>query len=454
MPKIDNSTTQPLRVAMFGLGTVGTGVAQLLLTESERMARRAGRTIELHHVVVRNPAQQRDIALPDGILHGDAERAMADPNIDLVVELMGGLDTARTVVRRALEAGKDVVTANKALLSVHGAELFELARERGRVVAFEAAVAGGIPIVAGIGQCLSANQITAIEAILNGTSNFILSQMASTGESFAAVLAEAQRLGYAESDPTMDIDGTDAAQKLSILVQLAFGTKVGTDQFLKQGIASLSAVDLSYAQELGYAIKVLAVARLTDQRLEMHVQPTLVRAERPLASVDGPLNMIAVEGDAVGTVWWSGPGAGRMATASAVVADIIDVAVGRTAATFRHLDLWAQNAPVEILPLSEIRRRSYFRFHVEDRPHVVADIAHILGRHEISLASIIQHEAPERLAMDESGQSDAAETASPPVVPLVVMTHRTSEGQLRAAERELEKLTSLRCPWMRMPVAD
>lgn len=445
--------SQPLRVAMFGLGTVGTGVTHLLLNESERMARRTGRSIELRHVVVRDATQRRDLALPEGILHDDAERALTDPEVDLVVELMGGLDTARMVVRRALESGKDVVTANKALLSVHGTELFQLARELGRVIAFEAAVAGGIPIVAGIGQCLAANQITAIEAILNGTSNFILSQMNSTGESFDAVLAEAQRLGYAEADPTMDIDGTDAGQKLSILVQMAFGTKVGTDQFLKQGIESLSAVDLSYARELGYAIKVLAVARLTDDRLEMHVQPTLVRTDRPLASVDGALNMIAVEGDAVGTVWWSGPGAGRMATASAVVADIIDVAVGRAAATFRHLDLWGRNAPIEILPSSEIRRRSYFRFHVEDRPHVVADIAHILGRHEISLASIIQHEAPEQEVPEKSTQMDAAE-GSPPIVPLIVMTHRASEGQLRAAEAELELLTSLRRPWMRMPVAD
>lgn len=444
----------PLRIALFGLGTVGAGVAQLLLEEPERMCRRAGRSVTLKHVVVRDPEHPRDFALPPGLLHADPEQALRDPEVDLVVELIGGLDIARTTIRQALEAGKDVVTANKALLSVHGPEILGLAKRLGRTVCFEAAVAGGVPIVAGIGQSLAGNQITSIEAVLNGTSNFILTRMAATGYHFFTVVREAQELGYAEADPTMDIDGTDAAQKLSILIQLAYGTRIDTRDMLRQGIESLEAADLAYAEELGYAVKLLAVAKLTDGCIEAHVQPTLVRVDRPLANVDGARNMIAVEGDAVGTLWWSGPGAGRMPTASAVVSDIIDVAVGRAPSTFAHLDLWDNHPPLPVLPIAEICRRSYFRFRVADRPHVVADIADILGRHEISLASIIQHEAPER-DEDETESSHACDLDPMPAnVPLVVMTHRASEGQLRAAEAELEQLPSLRTPWVRMPVAD
>ncbi len=246
-------------------------------------------------------------------------------------------------------------------------------------ICFEAAVAGGIPVIAGVGQSLAGNQISGIEAILNGTSNYILTQMSATGRAFDDVVKEAQQLGYAEADPTMDIDGTDAAQKLAILVRLAFGKNVQPSDFVRQGIDTLEAADLAYAAELGYAVKLLARAKLAGGRLELHVQPTLVRRDRPLAQVDGARNMVAVDGDAVGTVWWSGPGAGRMATASAVVADLIDLAVGRAQATFPRLDLWSDGPDVPLLPADEIRRGNYFRFNVEDRPHVVADIADVLG---------------------------------------------------------------------------
>lgn len=446
---MDDSLMRPFQIALVGLGTVGTGVAKLLTEQQARVSRRAGREIVLKHVVVRDPGRPREVKLPPDVVHQDLGKAITDPEVDAVVEVIGGFDAAKSLMTTALESGKDVVTANKALLCVHGGDIFGSAKRLGRTVCFEAAVAGGVPVIAGVGQSLASNQITGIEAILNGTSNYILTQMAATGQPFAEVVREAQELGYAEADPTMDIDGTDAAQKLAILVQLAFGTKVQPEQFVRQGVDTLEAADLAYAAELGYRVKLLAVAKVVSGKLELHVQPTLIRGDRPLSQVDGPRNMIAVEGDAVGTVWWSGPGAGRMATASAVVADLIDLAVGRAQATFPRLDLWCDGPSIPLLPAEEIRRRSYFRFNVEDRPHVVADIADILGRNGISLASIIQHEAPELAEADEVAKREIH-----PIVPLVVMTHRATEGQLRAAEVELNQLSALRNPWVRMPVAD
>lgn len=436
----------PLNVAIVGLGTVGTGVARLILEQPDRMARRAGRPVALKRAVVRDLTKPRDIELPPGVLTEDVQSVIEDRDIQVAIHLVGGLSPAREILLALLQSGKDVVTANKAVLCEHGEEIFACARRHGRTVAFEAAVAGGIPIVAGVGQSMTANQITSIEAILNGTSNFILTEMLEKNCSYQDVLAEAQARGYAEADPTMDVDGTDAAQKLVILTQLAFGTKVPLAAFPRQGIDSLELADLLYAAELGYRVKLLAVTKLTKNRqLEMHVQPTLIRQDRQLARVGGAFNMIALAGDAVGTTWFSGAGAGQMPTASAVVADLIDVAVGRAALTFSRLDIWGEQKPLQVQPAEEISRRYYLRFNVEDRPHVFAEIADILGRHEISLASIIQHEAPE---IDESQPS------AQPIVPLVVMTHRTTEGKLRAADRELDALGSLRPPRIRMPVAD
>jgi len=431
----------PLRVALLGLGNVGTGVAKILLHQADRVARRAGRPIELRKVVVRDLRKPRTIDLPPGLLTDDYQAVIQDRQIDVAIELMGGIKPAREVFLALLEAGKDVVTANKALLCEHGDVLFERARGLGRTVAFEAAVAGGIPIIACINQCLTANQITGIEAILNGTSNFILTEMFTRERPYDDVLAEAQRLGYAEADPTMDVDGTDAAQKLAILARLAFGTKVATTAFTRQGIDSLELADLKYADELGYTVKLLAVAKLIDGQLEMHVQPTLVHHDRPLAQCGGAFNMIALEGDAVGKTWYSGAGAGQMPTASAVVADLIDVATGRAALTFPRIDVWQERQPFPVQPPQEVASRYYLRFNVLDRPHVFADIADILGRNGISLASIIQHEAPENEPEEF-------------IVPLVVMTHRTTYGRLLAADAELDRLDSLRSPRMRMPVAD
>jgi homoserine dehydrogenase len=438
---------EPLNIAIIGLGTVGTGVARILLDEPERVARRAGRPVRIRRVAVRDTARPRGVPLPDGTITGDVRAVIEDPSIGVALELIGGIDPARRIVSDLLQAGKDVITANKALIYEHGEELFALARECGRTIAFEAAVAGGVPIIQAVGQALSANQITSIEAVLNGTSNFILTEMASHGRPYAEALALAQQKGYAEADPAMDVDGTDAAHKLVILTQLAFGTKVRLEDFPRQGIDTLELADLNVAAELGYRIKLLAVARLEQGRLEMHVQPTLVRVGRPLAEVDGVYNRIGLRGDVVGKVWFTGMGAGQMATASAVVSDLIDIASGRAALTFPRLDVWHEQPPYPVLPPEQIERRYYLRFNVEDRPHVFADIADILGRHGISLASIIQHEAPE--PEDENGLAPDV-----PTVPLVVMTHRTAEGRIRAADAELNRLTAIRPPRICLPVAD
>ncbi len=435
-------TASPLRVALIGMGTVGTGVARILTDQAERIARRAGRSVEIRRVVVQNPEKQRGVSLPADMITDNPEAVYADKEIDVALHVVGGIEPARTIMLKLLESGKDVVTANKALLCEHGDEIFRRARELGRTVAFEAAVAGGIPIIAAIGQSMAANQITSIQAILNGTSNFILTEMHEKGRPYADVLAEAQQLGYAEADPTLDVDGTDAAQKLVLLSQLAFGTKVPVTAFHRQGIDKLELVDLRNAAELGYRVKLLATARLVGGQLEMHVQPTFVRQDRPLAKTSGAFNMVELTGDAVGRLWYSGAGAGEMPTASAVVADVIDLAVGRAQPTFMRLDIWREHPPLPLLPATDVRRRFYLRYNVEDRPHVLADIADILGRHNISIASVIQKEA-----------QSATAPGGHVTVPLVIMTHESTEGAMRDADAELDQLKSIRLPRVRIPVA-
>jgi homoserine dehydrogenase len=428
------------KVAIVGLGTVGTGVARLLLDFGDRIARHAGRRLELAHVVVRDPGKSRSIDLPQGVLSGDLRQITADKQVAAVAMLMGGLEPARTVALELLASGKDIVTANKALLAAHGPELFDRARELGRSIAFEAAVAGGIPIVANISQCLSANQIQSLRAILNGTSNFILTQMEASAATYADAVREAQRLGYAEADPAMDVDGSDAAQKLAILAHLAFGARVDWNDIPRQGIDTLDLADMRYAKELGYRIKLLAVADLTEQGVELHVSPTLVKLGSPLAEVRSAYNAISVVGDAVGRVFYSGLGAGQMPTASAVVADLIDTAVGRAAITFRTLELWSQSSTrVAASDYANVSGRYYLRFSVADQPSVLSEIAGALGKQDISIASVIQHEAE-----DENGG----------VVPLVIMTHNTTEGAVYRAIETIEKLSFLRGHSVRMRVRD
>lgn len=418
------------KVGIVGLGTVGTGVARLLLDCGDRVARHAGRALWLERAVVRDLAKPRQFELPAGIVTDRLEAITSDPDIVAVAHLVGGLEPARTIMLRLLESGKDVVTANKALLAEHGPELFDRARELGRSIAFEAAVAGGIPIIANISQCLSANQVQSIHAILNGTSNFILTQMEEHGRSYDEAVVEAQQRGYAEADPTMDVDGTDAAQKLAILAHLAFGVRVHWSEIPRRGIDSLDLADLQYARELGYRIKLLASAQLVSEGLELHVSPTLVRCGTPLAEVRGAYNAVSVVGDAVGRVFFHGLGAGQMPTASAVVADLIDSVVGRAAITFRTLELWSQGQPrVSPRDYAKVPGRFYLRFDVDDRPGVMAEITGALGRHGISIASVIQHEA------SELGDG---------VVPLMIMTHNTTEGAAQAAACEIARLACVR----------
>jgi homoserine dehydrogenase len=438
--------SQPaLRLAILGLGTVASGVVRILNGPDSPVSRRAGRTFDIRHVAVRDTSKARDVDLPAASLTTDWLAAVSDPEVDVVLELMGGTTTAREAVLAAIEAGKHVVTANKALLAEHGDEVFAAARQAGVCVAYEAAVAGGIPIIATVGCSMTGNRIVSIEAILNGTSNFILSGMLGEQRQYEDVLAEAQSLGYAETDPAMDVDGTDAAQKLILLTQLALGKKVELHEFPRQGIDTLQLADMLYAEELGYRVKLLGVTRVVGQQLEMHVEPTLLRIDRAIAQTDGALNIVELEGDAVGHLVLSGAGAGQMPTASAVVADLVEVAIGRAQLTFPQLNLWQDDSGLSVMPADQIQRRYFLRFNVEDRPRVIADVADILGTNEISLASIIQHEAPE---------VDASENNGVPIVPLVIMTHRTTEGQIRAAEASLAELSTVHAPHIRMPVAD
>jgi homoserine dehydrogenase len=426
------------KVGIVGLGTVGSGVARLLLEHADRTARHAGRRIVLEHVVVRDPDRPRRVDLPPGIVSGDLRRITENPEITVVAHLVGGLEPARTIMLQLLDSGKDVVTANKALLAEHGPELFDRARALGRSIAFEAAVAGGIPIIANISQCLSANEILSLDGILNGTSNFILTRMEEQGADYQAALAEARQRGYAEADPTMDVDGSDATQKLAILAHLAFGVRVPWREIPRSGIDRLDLADVRYARELGYRIKLLAVARREGKMLELHVSPTLVRIGTPMAEVRKAFNAVNVVGHAVGSLFFHGLGAGQMPTASAVVADLIDTMVGRAAITFRTLELWSDSdAPLKMLDPARCQGRFYLRFNVEDRPGVLAEITGILGRKEISIASVIQHDS---------------ELSGSAVVPLVIMTHRASEGALREAIEAIDHQSSVRPPsvWMRV----
>jgi homoserine dehydrogenase len=430
------------KVAVVGMGTVGTGVAKLLLDHGDRTARHAGRTLWLQRAVVRDLGKPRDPSIPPDVLTDDLDEVLRDDEIEVVAQLIGGLEPARSIMLRLLESGKDIVTANKALLAEHGPELFDTARKLGRSIAFEASVAGGVPIVTNISQCLSANQITSLEGILNGTSNFIISQMDQAGLSFVEAVALAQQRGYAEADPTMDIDGTDAAQKLAILAHLAFGARVHWSDIPRTGVDVLEEMDLKYARQLGYRIKLLATALLSEAGLELHVSPTLVPVGTPLAEVQNAYNAIRVVGDAVGPVFYHGLGAGQMPTASAVVADMIDTAVGRTRLTFQTLELFSVAEPPRVEPRSfdQLPGRYYLRMHVKDDPGVLAQITGTLGAQGVSIASVIQHAA--------TGSDGIRQ------VPLVVMTHCAAEGAARAAAEAIESLDSVLGTVLRLRVKD
>ncbi len=429
-------------VGLLGLGTVGSGVVRLLSEQKERIARRSGRRVEVKWAVVRDIGRSRDCTIPTHRVVSDVRRVLDDPEIRVVVEVMGGIRPTLDILLEALANGKDVVTANKALLAEHGPELFAQARRYNRAIAFEASVAGGIPIVQSLGVGLAANQVQALAAIVNGTCNFILTSMTRDGLLYADALAKAQELGYAEADPTLDVNGTDTAHKLAVLAQLAFGASVTTAEIPRQGIDRLQPADITYAAELGYAVKLLALAKLSDAGLELRVAPTLVRRGTPLADVSGPYNAVRVIGDAVGDTLFYGRGAGAMPTASAVVADLIDVVVGRAALTFRAMNLWSldETGP-RLVANDQVRSRYYIRFTIADRPGVIAAIARVLGDHKISIASLIQHDPGD----------DAAPDAP---VPLVMMTHLAVEAHLLNSLREIDNLDVVRAPSVCLGVED
>lgn len=424
--------SEPLGIALVGCGTVGSGVAKVLLEKSERLAARAGRPLVLRHVIVRDPHKERVVEVPKDLLSSDFAPILADPNVHVVCELVGGTGIAKQFVLDALAAGKHVVTANKAMLAECGKEIFDAARKAERVVCFEAAVAGGVPIIRALGESLAANQVTALQGILNGTSNFILTAMADRGLSYAAALKEAQDLGYAEADPTLDVDGSDAAHKLAILAQIAFGVMAKPSDIERVGIAGLDAMDIRFANELGYTIKLLAEAWTDDNNVALHVAPVLLRHTDMLAQVRGAHNAIQIVGDVVGETLYQGPGAGMLPTASSVLSDLIDLAVGRAQRTFAAAKLWTPgNRGFVIAPSERVRSRFYLRLMVTDKPGVLADITRILADEQISISSFVQHEA--------------AEGDGPPV-PLVIVTHYAETGRFRTALKRITALPTITAP--------
>lgn len=417
--------SRPLSVALGGLGTIGVGVLRLLRDNAEVVAARAGRPIVVTAVSARDRVRERGVSLAGLRWYEDPRALAADPEVEAVVEVIGGADgPARALVEAAIAARKPVVTANKAMLAVHGAELASLAEAAGVPLAFEAAVAGGVPVIKAVREGLAGNRITRIAGIFNGTCNYILTQMASEGREFGEVLADAQRLGYAEADPSFDIDGVDAAHKLAILAALGFGRPVAFAAVYVEGIRAISALDIGFARELGYRIKLLGIARASEAGIEARVHPAMVPAGAPLARVDGVFNAVVAEGDFVGRVVLEGRGAGAGPTASAVVADLVDVARGRFTPVWGAAAGDLANAPS--VPISAHVGCYYLRLMVVDRPGVIADVTAVLRDLGVSLESMLQHgRAP--------GEA----------VPVVLVTHETPESAMAEAVRRIARLDAV-----------
>jgi len=423
-----------IAVGLIGFGTVGTGVARVLTSNAGLIRRRLGVPLELVKVADLNLTADRGVVLPAGVLTSNAREVIDDPKIDIVIELIGGYDPAKRFLLDAMARGKSVVTANKALLAVHGEELFQAAARAKVDIGFEASVGGGIPIVRTLTEGLAANRILSLYGIVNGTSNYILTKMTEAGRPFDEVLAEAQKAGYAEADPAFDIAGTDAAHKLAILINLAFGTPVNFKDVYVEGITGIAPMDIAYATEFGYTIKLLAIAKLHEgevgggaAELEARVHPTMIASDAPIARVGGVYNAIQVMGDAVGDIMLYGRGAGSLPTASAVVSDVIDMArnilsesVGRVPSCAFQAD---QRRPLRIRPIDEVGSLYYLRFMVLDKPGVLSQLSGVLGRHEISISSVLQR-----------GRRDGQ------TVPVVMTTHLAVERNMQAALREIAAL--------------
>jgi len=425
------------KVGLLGLGTVGTGTAQILLNPTGRNA--LLQEIEIHRVGVRSLDKNREIDLPADLLTTDMEAIVTDPDIDIVVEVIGGLEPARSLILKAIAHGKHIVTANKAAIARYGAEIFTAAEEAGVYVLLEAAVGGGIPVIQPLKQSLGVNRIKSVTGIVNGTTNYILTRMQTEGGEFADILADAQKLGYAEADPTADVDGLDAADKIAILASLAFGGRIKLQDVYCEGIRQVSAADIAYAQKLGFAIKLLALAKreetalasdtLENEMLQVRVQPTLVPQTHPLASVSGVYNAILVEGEPIGQVMFFGPGAGSGPTASAVVSDILNITAvlktGKNADQLHPLLSCTHQHYCRIAPMSEVFTRFYARFLTKDRPGVIGSLGTCFGNHKVSLESVVQ----------TGFRGELAE--------IVVVTHDVREGNFRQALDEIRTLEAV-----------
>jgi len=422
---------KPINVGLLGIGTVGGGVWTVLKRNEEEISRRAGRSIRISHVADRNLDHVRNVTGGGARITDDAYAVVADPDIDIVVELIGGYTVARDLVLKAIENGKHVVTANKALLAVHGNEIFAAAQKKGVMVAFEAAVAGGIPIIKALREGLSANRIQWLAGIINGTTNFILSAMRDKGLAFADVLKEAQRLGYAEADPTFDIEGVDAAHKATIMSAIAFGIPMQFDKAYIEGISKLDATDIKYAEQLGYRIKLLGIAKHKKNGIELRVHPTLIPTKRLIANVEGAMNAVLVWGDAVGATLYYGKGAGAEPTASAVIADLVDVTRLHTADPKNRVPHLAfqpdRLSDLPILPMAEVETAYYLRLTAADKPGVLADITRILADLSISIDAMLQKEPAE-------GESQTD---------VVILTHVALEKDVDAAIVRIEALASI-----------
>jgi len=431
---------KPVKIGLLGLGTVGTGTVNVLARNGAEITRRAGREIRIVHAAARDLERVRSCPMQGIRLTADPFEVVNDPEIDVVIELIGGDDPARQLVMRAIENGKHVVTANKALIAAYGNEVFAAARKKDVMVAFEAAVAGGIPIIKTIREGLAGNRIEWLAGIINGTGNFILTEMRDRGREFSDVLAEAQGLGYAEADPSFDVEGIDAAHKLTILAAIAFGIPLQFSKVYTEGIARITRSDVSYAEQLGYRIKHLGIARRVNDGVELRVHPTLIPERRLIANVDGVMNAILVKGDAVGPTLYYGAGAGAEPTASAVVADIVDVVRTLTADPHNRVPHLAfqddQLSDLPILPMEQVETANYLRMQAQDRPGVLADITRILADLGISIEAIIQKEpAP--------GENE---------VPVILLTHRVLEKNMNQAIANIEALGSINGKIMRIRV--
>jgi homoserine dehydrogenase len=427
---------KPIQVGLLGIGTVGSGTFNVLTRNQEEIRRRAGRGIEITMVADLNVERAREIVGDRARVVADAREIIANPEIDIVIELIGGYGIARALVLEAINAGKHVVTANKALLAVHGTEIFAAASAKGVMVAFEAAVAGGIPIIKALREGLTANQVQWVAGIINGTTNFILSEMRDKGLDFDVVLKEAQRLGYAEADPTFDIEGVDAAHKATLMSALAFGIPVQFDKAHVEGITKLAAADIRYAEQLGYRIKLLGIAKRRDDvgGIELRVHPTLVPAKRLIANVEGAMNAVMVQGDAVGTTLYYGKGAGSEPTASAVIADLVDITRLHTADPDHRVPHLAFQAgelrDTPVLPIDQVRTAFYLRLRVADQKGVLSSITAILAGADISIDAVLQRESAEG-----EHQTD-----------VIILTHETQEGAMRAALAQMQALPTVLAP--------